>query len=355
MAAEKRLVDLDSNVFMLAIETSLDAVVIGDQAGYISYVNQAAVEMLGAEDKADFIGKHVLDFVDTADKQRALDFSLQCMKSGRGWRGQFNVIHKKGGLIPTEITAAPIKNQNGETIAFIDVIRNVTERVQTEKQLKQAQIALEVANEKLLVMGGLVRHDIANKLNTLNLRAFLAKKDSDLNALYEAAQTASSQITRTLNFSRDYEKIGKEPLGYIDVASAFNEVAACFSEPKIKIINACGGLQVLADNLLGELLYNLVDNTLKYGKTINVIKLSYQLGGENLKLIYEDDGVGISDEAKPKLFTKGFGQGTGLGLYLAKKIVEVYGWHIKETGTPQAGVRFEISIPKSDFYFKTPS
>jgi len=349
---DKRLADLDQDVFMLAIEMSLDGIVIGDQAGYISYVNQAAVEMVGSEDKAEFIGKHVLDFVDPADKQRALDFSLQSIKSGCGWRGQFNVLHKKGGLIPIEVTAAPIKNKNGETIAFIDVIRNVTERTQTEKQLKQAQITLEVANEKLLVMGGLVRHDIANKLNTLTLRTFLAKKNSDFNLLYDAAQTASSQITRTLNFSRDYENMGKEPLGYIDVAAVFNEAVTCFPDLKIKIINDCGGLQVLADNLIGELFYNFIDNTLKYGKTTKTIKLSFQQDNEKLKLIYEDDGLGISEDTKTKLFIKGYGQGTGLGLYLIKKIVDVYGWQILETGTPEKGARFEVIIPKSDYKFK---
>jgi PAS domain S-box-containing protein len=355
MVADKHLPDLESNLLTLAIEMSLDGIIIGDPAGNISYVNQALMKMLGTDSKNDIVGKHILNFVDLADKQRALESSVESIKSGRGWIGQFSAIHKTGARIPIEVTATPIKNQNGEVIAFIDIVRDVTERAQTEKRLKQAQINLEVANEKLLVMGGLVRHDIANKLNNLNLRVYLAKKNGDLNDLFRATQTAAAQITRTLNFSRDYENLGKEPLCYIDVAAAFNEVAAFFPDPKIQIINNCGGLQVLADNLLGELLYNLIDNTLKYGKTTKTIKLSCQPDEQKLKLIYEDDGVGISEAVKPKIFTKGFGQGTGLGLYLVKKTVEVYGWQIQETGTPQMGARFEISIPKSDFRLKPPS
>jgi len=65
-----------------------------------------------------------------------------------------------------------------------------------------------------------------------------------------------------------------------------------------------------------------------------------------LKVYYEDNGVGISAENKLKLFTEGFttGNGSGLGLRLARKMVEVYGWSIAETGEAGSGVRFEISI-----------
>ena len=349
MIANKRLIDLDANLLRLAMEMSLDGVVIGDPEGNISFVNQAIVEMMGADDKSVFIGKNIVDFVDDDDKQRAIEFSLECIKTGQGWMGQFKVLHRRGGIVHIEISASPIRNQKGETVAFINIIRNISERVQTEKQLKKAQINLEVANEKLLVMGGLVRHDIANKLNNLNLRAYLAKKNDEINELYSATQTAIAQIKRTLNFAGHYENLGKEPLGYVDVEGMFNEVVNFFPNTKIQIINGCRGLHVLADNLLGELLYNLIDNTLKYGQTTKTIKLSHQPDSENLTIVFEDDGVGISKEAKAKLFTKGFGQGTGLGLYLIKKIVEVYGWKIQETGMPQMGARFEINIPKSDY------
>ena len=67
------------------------------------------------------------------------------------------------------------------------------------------------------------------------------------------------------------------------------------------------------------------------------------------KIIYEDDGVGISEENKPKLFTEGFSTGgsTGFGLFLIKKMMDVYGWTITEEGEPGKGVRFVITIPKN--------
>jgi signal transduction histidine kinase len=65
-------------------------------------------------------------------------------------------------------------------------------------------------------------------------------------------------------------------------------------------------------------------------------------------LFYEDNGIGISEANKPKLFELGFttGKGTGLGLNLVKKMMEVYGWTITEEGEPGKGAKFTIIIPK---------
>jgi len=65
-----------------------------------------------------------------------------------------------------------------------------------------------------------------------------------------------------------------------------------------------------------------------------------------LRLVYEDDGVGIPTAEKEKVFGQGYGKGSGLGLYLIKKMCEVYGWTIKETGKQGEGVRFIMTLPR---------
>jgi signal transduction histidine kinase len=116
-----------------------------------------------------------------------------------------------------------------------------------------------------------------------------------------------------------------------------------------KILNECQGLKVLADSLLTRLFYNLIDNSLKCGEKISQIRVHYEKKGqEQLRLIYQDDGVGISLSEKPNLFEEGYGKGTGYGLYLIKKMMEVYGWAIQETGEPGKGAQFTITIPKTN-------
>jgi signal transduction histidine kinase len=88
---------------------------------------------------------------------------------------------------------------------------------------------------------------------------------------------------------------------------------------------------------------------LKYGQKVTKIRVHYETTGNNeLRLAYEDDGVGIPDTEKPKLFKEGYSTGgsTGYGLYLIKKIMEVYGWTIQETGRPGKGAQFIFRLPK---------
>ena len=69
---------------------------------------------------------------------------------------------------------------------------------------------------------------------------------------------------------------------------------------------------------------------------------------DSLKLIYEDDGVGVPLENKPSLFKEGFttGGSTGFGLFLTKKMMDVYGWKIEENGESGTGAKFTLTIPK---------
>ena len=76
------------------------------------------------------------------------------------------------------------------------------------------------------------------------------------------------------------------------------------------------------------------------------IKVYYEDAIENFKLVYEDDGVRIPQSDKEKIFERGYGKDSGLGLYLIMKMCEVYGWTIKETSKTGKGAQFTIILPK---------
>ena len=205
-------------------------------------------------------------------------------------------------------------------------------------------------NEKLRVVGSLSRHDVRNKLSAVVGNAYLAKKklpeNSEVLDYLAGIETAVQQAVRILEFARAYEMLGAEELVYVDVGKTIDEAVSLFSDLHgVRVSNECNGLQLLADSLLRQLFYNLADNSLKYGKKISQIRICYEKDEDQLKLIYEDDGVGLTSEEKLNLFKEGIGKGTGYGLYLIKKMMEVYGWTIQETGQLGQGVRFLIIIP----------
>ncbi len=189
------------------------------------------------------------------------------IKTGAGWRDRFCVLTKTGSEVTVEISVTPIKNSRGVLIGFIDIVRDISDLVKTEKDLQDAYQKLEVVNEKLLVVGGLVRHDIANKLSVLNLHIHTAKKKGTPQQALEAAQVTSAQITRILEFSRDYETLGQQELRDINVEQTFREVVSLFPAlKKVSVFSNCQDIKVLADSLLKEIFYNLLDNSIKYGE-----------------------------------------------------------------------------------------
>ena len=147
---------------------------------------------------------------------------------------------------------------------------------------------------------------------------------------------AVTDSMKIFELASTYEQVGVEALVEVDVGKAVDGAVEMFPSLPFKVINDCHGLIVHADSLLRQLLFNFMDNTRKYGKTAKNVWVYHRrdtaLG--DLQLIYEDDGVGIPKECKDQLFRQGFSTGgsTGFGLFLSKKIVQVYGWSIREEG-----------------------
>jgi len=92
----------------------------------------------------------------------------------------------------------------------------------------------------------------------------------------------------------------------------------------------------------------LVDNPLRHGEKVSRIKIYYTEEADKLKLVYEDNGIGISDDTRQNLFKEGYGKGTGHGLYLTAKLCKMYGSKIQETGEYGKGAQFVIAIPKTN-------
>ena len=260
----------------------------------------------------------------------------------------FETIHtaKDGKQIPVEISSSIVQYQGKQ--AILSIARDITERKKTEA-------SLVVLNEKLRVVGGLTRHDVANKMMVAKTNLYMLEKrigdNPDLRKYLKMLGSAIDESNRILEFSRLYEKIGSQRLGEIDVGVCFDEATKMFPNlSMLEIINECRGFNVVADSLLTQLLFNFIDNSLKHGEKVTKIKLHFKKSKDYTELFYEDDGVGVSEVNKAKLFSEGFttGKGSGLGLKLIKRIVAVYGWGITEEGRAGEGAKFVITISSPD-------
>jgi PAS domain S-box-containing protein len=252
-----------------------------------------------------------------------------------------------------ELIATPIKDSDGNVVAALELTVNITEKKEAEKKLKVTSRKIELMNEKLRVVGELTRHDVRNKLSAFTGYAYLMKKkhadQADIVDGLGKMEQAVKESMKIFEFAKTYEQLGVEELDYIDVEKTVTEASALFPDLTLKVANYTCGLRLLADSFLRQLFYNLIDNTRKYAEKATIIRVySEKTNAGELRLTYEDNGVGISAKNKLKLFKEGFSTGstTGFGLFLTKRMMDVYGWQIQETGEPGKGAKFTLTIPK---------
>jgi PAS domain S-box-containing protein len=342
--AEEEL-KIGASIFDLAT----DAIFVHDLDGNIINFNEAAYKLHGYS-KDEMAKMNIHNFNSTESAKWVKPRINTLLKNGSAVFEAVDLCKDKS-LLPVEVHARLIELEGKKLI--LSVVRDVTERKVAEEKLKENNVKIELMNEKLRVVGGLSRHDVGNKLSAVNGYAYLLKKKySDQSDIVEGLckiEQAVVDSVKIFDFAKMYEQLGVEKLSNVDVGKAVDEAVALFSGLTFKVVNDCHGLSVLADSFLGQLFYNFIDNTRKYGEKATTIKVYCEqenLGG--LRLIYEDNGVGITAENKSKLFSEGFstGGGTGFGLFLIKKMMAVYGWTITEEGGPRIGAKFVITIPK---------
>ena len=247
------------------------------------------------------------------------------------------------------------RDEYGKPAQMLVTLTVVTDRKAAEEALKKSHARIEIVNEKLHVVGTLTRHDVNNKLMVAKSNLYLLKKRigdcPELTKYFDSINSAFGATDKIFEFSHLYERIGAERLSEENVFECFTQAIALVPNlDKVEVVNDCQGLVVVADSLLLQLFYNFIDNSLTHGESVTQIWLHYAEDNDGVKLFYEDNGVGILEFNKSRLFDAGFttGNGSGLGLYLIKKMMDVYGWTIIEQGKPGNGARFVISIPSQN-------
>lgn len=323
--------------------------VIDFDCGFID-VNEAAVNALGYS-KDELLSMKIFDIDFTLNQREIKDL----VKNMRSIKFQvFETAHttKKGKTIPVEICSSRVTYKGKK--AILSIARDITKRKETEEKLSDTLKELVTINEKMEVISKLTRHDVRNKLSAILNNAYLIKMQLPENpeALRHLTdlELAVDKIATILDFAKAYEQLGAEPLTFVNIGEKFDEALTLQSDLEcVTILNKCHNLSIMADSLVRQLLYNFLDNSLTHGESVTKIRLYSKTLDNQLNLIYEDNGIGIPQNQKEKIFYQGYGKGTGLGLYLVKKICENYGWKIQETGVVGNGVKFTITIPEKKY------
>ncbi len=115
-------INLSQNTYLNNCDPN-DGIIIGDLWGYITDVNDVALKLVGASDKKEFAGKHVLNFVVKEERTRVVQESLNSIANNQERIERCRVLALNGEVIPVEINVHFLRDQNGQAIGFIDLIR----------------------------------------------------------------------------------------------------------------------------------------------------------------------------------------------------------------------------------------
>ncbi len=149
---------------------------------------------------------------------------------------------------------------------------------------------------------------------------------------------AGSRISAMIEFTREYEMIGVTDPVWQDCRTLIDTAANAAPLGKIGVKNDIpAGMEVFADPLIAKVCYNLMDNAARYGGKITSIRFFEEKRNGNNIIVCEDDGNGVAADDKERIFDRGFGKNTGLGLALSREILDITGITIRETGEPGKG------------------
>lgn len=226
-------------------------------------------------------------------------------------------------------------------------------------ELKIAQEAYRRANTKLNLMNTVTRHDVLNQLTILNgylalLELRATADDPQTHEFITRVEQSVKNIEEQIRFTKIYQDIGVLAPTWQNVQGLITKAKTGLLPESLSLTLNLGDLELYADPLLEKTFYTLMENSLRHGMQVTEIRFSSHItDNEVLLLIYEDNGVGISFDDKERIFERGYGKNTGLGLFLAKEILSITGLVITETGEPGKGARFKISVPKGEYRFVT--
>lgn len=240
-----------------------------------------------------------------------------------------------------QMTTYPVLDGRGNLIGYLEKGLDITGITKTQR-------TLEEFNKKLNLLSSITRHDILNQIMALMFYADEIEAGipagSPVAALVGKVKDATTHIERQIAFARDYEALGVHGGEWQNISKLL-ERASRVIPSDIRYSSSVSDLEVFADPLLEKVFYNIFENALSHGGHVTAITVSFVAGESPGTLVIEDDGVGIPEKEKARIFLKGVGKKTGLGLFLSKEVLGITGITVAETGREGEGARFEIRVP----------
>ncbi len=376
-----RKIDEDYKKLAAIVESAEDAIIGKDAQGYIISWNKGAESMYGYKSE-EVLGKHFTKTLVLEDRET--DMEVVALRTNSHQKNNYETLRRKkdGKCINVSLTISPVKNIRGEIVGTSTIAHDITKRIKAEAGLLKAYRDMELLTEKLKETAKVksefmasMSHELRTPLNSINGFSEILYDESfgELNAkqkkyvhnIYTSGKSLLLIINQILEMA--VVEAGKMILtiSKIDIKALLNEVLMVLDNMMVKknlhfkltipeILPALEGDELKVK----EVLFNLISNAVKYTPDNKNIGVNMEIKERNIVIEIWDEGIGIAPEDMEKIF-EGFYrvdssytrtiEGTGLGLSLTRKIVELHGGVVSvESEGPGLGTSVKFTLPLFD-------
>lgn len=371
------------------LEATPDLVGIADRDGHVLYLNRAGRSMIGIDEAEDISQTTIAQYHPEPVAARIMEEGLsQAVRHG-AWAGETALLTRDGREIPVSQVLLAHKAPGGTVEFYSTVARDITERKRAERELEALTVSLEqkvqertaelqTARDQAVMATrhkseflASMSHELRTPLNAVIgfSEVLLERMFGDLNPKQEEyLQDVYSSGRHLLALINDILDLSKVEAGRIELEptvfhlpSTIDSAVALVRERAVRHRIA---LKTDVDPRLGDchaderkikqVLLNLLSNAIKFTPDGGSIRVEAGLSDDSAEISVTDTGVGIPEEDQARIFEEFYRakgdlpnkrEGTGLGLSLAKKFVELHGGHIRVKSEVGKGSTFTFTVP----------
>lgn len=369
---------------------AVDGVITIDNRGIIEMVNPAAAKLFGY-DQSEMLGQNIKMLMPDPDKRQHDGYIKNYQNTGErkiiGIGREVSAITKDGRLFPIYLSISEVKLEN-RTI-YTGFIHDISQQ-KLREQLEEVVAKLEISNNNLKKAEKDIRkalnkekelnelksrfvtiasHEFRTPLSTILSSASLIsryREENEDEKRMKHVERIKSSVNNLKTILDDFLSISKIEEGKVyNLPSDFNliefskeiiddmQVMAKEGQEIVYTHQGNGTIVTLDKQLLKNILNNLLSNAIKYSSEAKKIVFSTVITEKLIKINVQDEGIGIPDADKEYLFDPFFRaqnagniQGTGLGLHIVKKYVDMMGGEMSYSSELDKGTLFTIVFPK---------
>jgi PAS domain S-box-containing protein len=350
-------------IFRRLAEASGEGFCMADFEGKITYVNPQLCTILGEDKPQDITGKLFTSYYPQEMQERLQSDILPAIWRGEKWSGELALVTAEGQIIPTIENIFLIYDEEDKPLCLADVITDITERKKTEKRQAELLDKIKYVNQELQDFAYIISHDLKTPLRGIRTVAkwmesdYADKLDENAKKQLGLLVSRSDRMNKLIDDVLQYSRVGRirEEQTQVNLNELVREV--------IETIGPACGIEIRIEKELptiicertriSQVFQNLIGNAVKHmDKPAGLVGIDCAREDGFWKFSVTDNGPGIEKENFERIFQifqtlspQKTDDSTGIGLTVAKKIVEMYGGKIWVESEVGKGSIFFFTLP----------